>query len=463
VKKAGLTPVPRAGAHETGEISDLRSFIHLLREAGEIAEIRREVSAVHELGAVLKACELIGKAAYFDRVEGYGAPVIGGVLGSHGRISLALGAETQSDVFERVRAAPMNPIAPEMVQEPAPCQEVVIDASDVDLHALPVPTHAPDDVAPFINAGIVIAREPTTGRHNLSFNRLQIFDRNVTGINMNAWRDMDEFLRQAEDQGRNLPFCVAIGVDPVLQMSAAFRYPGDEYEIAGALRKAPVPVTPAGTCDVLVPAYAEYILEGEVLAGERRSEGPMAEFTGHYSGTTDQPVARIARITHRTDPIFQTIAGASAEHLLLGNALTREPALDTAVRNMSPRVRAVRLPGTGFAAVITMEDPRPGEPRSVALAALSFHVNTKMVIVVDADVNIDDPWDLLWAISTRVRWERDCVIIPGALGNPLDPSSDRNSVQSKVIIDAVLPSDTDRTYHKVRYPDIDLREYLSEQ
>jgi 2,5-furandicarboxylate decarboxylase 1 len=86
-----------------------------------------------------------------------------------------------------------------------------------------------------------------------------------------------------------------------------------------------------------------------------------------------------------------------------------------------------------------------------------------MVIVVDADVNIDDPWDLLWAISTRVRWERDCVIIPGALGNPLDPSSDRNSVQSKVIIDAVLPSDTDRTYHKVRYPDIDLREYLSEQ
>jgi 2,5-furandicarboxylate decarboxylase 1 len=448
---------------QTTEIPDLRSFIRLLREAGEIAEIQREVSAVYELGAVLKACEVIGKAAYFHRVEGYGTPVIGGVLGSHGRISLAMGAKTHSDVFERVRAAPTTPLAPEVVQGPAPCQEIVIDSSDVDLHSLPVPTHAPDDVAPFINAGIVIAREPTTGRHNLSFNRLQVVDRNITGINMNAWRDMDEFLRQAEDQGRNLPFCVAIGVDPVLQMSAAFRYQGDEYEIAGALRQAPVPVTPAHSCDVLVPAYAEYILEGEVLAGDRRPEGPMAEFTGHYSGTTNQPVARIDRITHRADPIFQTIAGASAEHLLLGNALTREPALDTAVRNMSPRVRAVRLPGTGFAAVISMENPQPGEPRSVALAALSFHVNTKMVIVVDADIDIDDPWDLLWAISTRVRWERDCVIIPGALGNPLDPSSDRNSVQSKVIIDAVLPSDADRTYHKVRYPDIDLREYLSPQ
>jgi 2,5-furandicarboxylate decarboxylase 1 len=209
-----------------------------------------------------------------------------------------------------------------------------------------------------------------------------------------------------------------------------------------------------------VPAEAEFVLEGEIIPGDRREEGPMAEFTGHYSGTRPQPIAKVHAITHRDDPIYQTIAGASSEHLLLGASLMREPRLHSTVRLMSPRVVDVRLPGSGFAAYVSLADPRAGEARSVAIAALSFHANTKCVIVVDDDVDLDDPADMMWALATRVRWERDCTTIPGALGNPLDPSSDSDSVQTKVIIDATIGPERRGDYQKVIYPSVDLRQYL---
>jgi 2,5-furandicarboxylate decarboxylase 1 len=440
-----------------GDVPDLRSFIEVLRSSGDLNEIHREVDVDGELGAVLHASEQAGKAALFHDVRDFDMPVIGGAVCTRRSAALALGSD-ESEVFDRIREAPSNPILPEIVDGPAPSQETRHDP--VDLTWLPVPTHAPSDAGRFINASVVIARDPDSGRHNLSYIRMQIFGPDRSGFNINPWRDMEEFLRRAEARGENLPFCAAIGVDPVLMMAAAFRSPGDEYEIAGALRGEPVPVVRATESDILVPAFAEIVLEGEVLAGERHPEGPMAEFTGHYSGTDDQPVARFTAITHRRDPIYQTIAGASAEHLLLGNALMRGPSLDDAVRKMSPRITGVALPGPGFAAVVAMTKPRPGEARNVALAALSFHVNTKCVIIVDDDINIDDPGEVLWAITTRSRWDRDCTVIPGALGNPLDPASDEDSVQAKVIIDATLGEER-QNYERVRYPPVDLFSYLS--
>jgi len=445
-----------SGSDTAGEGPDLRSFIEVLRRAEAVYEIHREVDLDGELGAVLRACEQAGRAALFHRVRGFAMPVIGSALGSRQRVALALGCQ-ESEVFDRVRQAPSNPIRPEVLEDSAPSQEMQQD--QVDLTRLPAPVHAPKDGGRYINAAVVIARDPDTGRHNLTFIRMQVFGPDQTGFNINPWRDMDEFFRRSEARGQNLPFCAAIGVDPILMMAAAFRSPGDEYEIAGALRGTPVPVVRATTCDILVPAFAEIVLEGEVLSGDRRREGPMAEFTGHYSGTIDLPVARFTAVTHRRDPIFQTIAGASAEHLLLGNALMREPTLDEAVRKISPRVQGVALPGPGFAAIVAMDRPLPGEARSVAIGALSFHVNTKCVIIVDDDIDIDDAGEVFWAVTTRSRWDRDCVVLPGVMGNRLDPSSDENSVQAKVIIDATLGGNR-QTYEKVRYPRVNLSHYV---
>jgi 2,5-furandicarboxylate decarboxylase 1 len=215
----------------------------------------------------------------------------------------------------------------------------------------------------------------------------------------------------------------------------------------------------------MVPASAEIILECEIVAGEREAEGPMAEYTGHYSGVAEQPVGRVVRITHRHRPIFQTIAGASFEHLLLGTAVTREPHLKRLVQATSPRVRDVLLPpyASGFLAIVSMDKPRPGEPRSVGLAALNSHVNIGTVVIVDSDVDMFNASELWWAVSTRVRWERDVVVIPECLGNELHPSASREGVIGKMIIDATLAPELRQRYSKVVYEPVDLAALLTRQ
>jgi 2,5-furandicarboxylate decarboxylase 1 len=443
----------------TTQIDDLRSFIEVLRQAHAIHEFYEPVDPVHELGAILRACELDNKAAYFHHVKGAEMPVVGSALGSHERIALAVGCarERLGDVLE---AASRSPRPFRAIEGAAPCQEIVTD--NVNLAAMPIPVHAPKDAGAFINAGVVIGRDPVSGRHNLSYVRMQVKGPDRVGVNLNTWRHLREFFEIAEARGENLPFCVAIGVDPALMIAAAFRYDGDEYEIAGALRDKPTPVVRARTCDIMVPATAEIVLEGEIIAGAREEEGPMAEYTGHYSGVHKQPVGIIRAITHRRDPLFQTTAGASFEHLLLGTAVTREPKLKRLAMSTSPRVRDAYLPpyASGFLALIAMEQPRPGEVIAVGLAALNAHVNINTVIVVDTDVDIFDSNDVFWALSTRVRWVRDQVVIPGTLGNELHPCADDNGVISKVIIDATLAPELRDSYSKIVYPKVDLAKFF---
>jgi|KBSMisStandDraft_5_1062788.scaffolds.fasta_scaffold00619_14 2,5-furandicarboxylate decarboxylase 1 len=441
------------------DIVDLRGFLEAARKAGEVHEIRREVDAVRELGRVLAACERAGKAAYFHLVKGFDIPVVGSLLSSPKRIALALGCEV-AQIGERMAAATEKPIASALHSGKAPCQEVVVKKPD--LSKWPIPTHSPLDAGPFITAGVVIARDPESGRHNLSYNRMQIYGPDRAGVSMNIWRHIKAFFDKIEPQGKNLPFAVALGPDPVVMMAAAFRYDGDEYEVAGSLRGAPIPVVKALTCDLLIPAFSEIILEGEVLAGERQMEGPMAEFTGHYSGADPKHVAKITAITHRAKPIFQTMNGGGYEHVSLGNMITREPLLARFVRHISPRVTAVHLPpyAAGFTAIVALKNPQPGEARNVAIAAMAAHVNFKTVIVVDSDVDIFDPADVMWALGTRVRWHEDVIPIPGAHGNELDPSTEEHGVASKAIIDATLPPEKHKRYVKVAYPPVDLERYL---
>jgi 2,5-furandicarboxylate decarboxylase 1 len=439
------------------EIDDLRSYLEVVRKAGEMHEIRREVDRVRELGAVLAACERAGKAAYFHKVKGSDIPVVGSLLSSPKRIALALGCDV-SQVSGRMARATREPIAAQ-TGKPV-CQEVVI--KNPDLTKWPIPTHSPLDAGAFITAGVVIARDPESGRHNLSYNRMQIYGPDRSGISMNIWRHIKTFFDKIEPKGQNLPFAVALGPDPVVMMAAAFRYDGDEYEVAGSLRGSPIAVVKALTCDVMVPATSEIVIEGEVLAGERRMEGPMAEFTGHYSGADPKHVAKITAITHRAKPIFQTMNGGGYEHVSVGNMITREPLLETFVRHMSPRVKAVHLPpySGGFTALIAVENPQPGEAKNIGLAALAAHVNFKTVIVVDADVDIFDPADVMWALSTRARWDRGFASIANVHTNELDPSSDEHGIVAKAVIDATLPADKRKRYVKVAYPPVDLEKYL---
>ena len=442
------------------EIHDLRSYLDALRAKGELAEIKKEVDPVHEIGSVIATLERKhGPAAYFSNVKGYSIPLTGGLLADHQKIAVALDCQT-GEITDKLEAILDNPVEPVSIEKPL-CQEIVLQGADADLTALPIPTHAPEDGGPFITAGVVVGKDPETGRQNLSFQRMHIKGKDRMGLMINEWRHLRGFLDKAEAAGKPMPIAVAIGVDPVLMIAAGFRYDGDEIELAGAMRGRPMEVARCITNDIMVPAHAEFVIEGEVLPGVREEEGPLAEFTGHYGLLWKSPAVRITAITHRKNPIWQTLNGASFEHINLGNTLPREPLLRRMTRYVSTNVTDVHIPpyGSGFLALVQINKSNEGEPKNVAMAAMTSYVNIKNVIVVDRDVNIHDPSDVLWAFSNRVNPREDIFIVSNSQGHELDPCSDETGVQHKMGIDATLPKNR-KELKKAVYPMVDLAEYL---
>ena len=441
---------------------DLRTFLQRLESHGQLARIDAPVDLKHELANVAVNMERRGMPApLFTRPRGASMPVVAGVLGSHQRIALALGC-APAEVADRIGAALERSIPP-MEVKAAPCQEQVFTGEEVNLPDLPIPTHAAEDGGAFITGGVVFSRHLPTGRQNVSYHRFQVKGPAKTGIQINQWRHLNDSLRVAEAEARPVPVAIAIGADPVLHIGAGIRSDLDETGIAGALAGEPIAVARCVTSDLRVPAFSEIVVEGEILPGIREAEGPLAEFTGHYSSIWEEPVVRVTAITHRRDPIFQTIVPASQEHINLGNVLPREPILKRMVRYVSKNVTQVHIPpvGCGFTAYIGLDKKHPGEPRNVALAALTTYVNIKIVIVFDPDVDLYDPNDVLWALSTRVDPVTDIFTIPQAQGHEMDPTSDRHGVQNKMVVDATLSAEKRALYKRCGYPAVDLGKYVA--
>lgn len=441
-------------------INDLRSFLSLLESQGELAVVEKEVDWKYELGRVLAALDRKSLGAgLFRHVKDRKFPVVGGVLASMDRIALALGVE-KPEINDFLGDCMQRPVPPKLV-ETAPCQENILTGDDIDLAQIPIPQHAPKDGGPFITGGLIVSRGLNGGPQNLSFQRMHVKGKNKTGIMINEWRHLKDFYDAAEAQGEALPISVVCGCDPVHYIAAGLRYAGNEVEVSGAIRGGAIEVVKCVSNDLLVPATAEFVIEGKILPTLREAEGPLGEFTGHYSDPWPSPVFEVTAITHRNGAIYQTINGASYEHINLGNVLPREPLLKKFCSHVSSGVVDVHIPpyGSGFLAVIKLKKKNPGEPKNVALAAMMSYVNIKNVIVVDEDVDIYSPGDIMWAMSNRVVPEKDIFYVPGAQGHELDPCSDSRGVQTKMGIDATL-SEESKGIERVSYPEVDLSNYL---
>lgn len=445
---------------KVNEIYDLRTFLDVLKLNNQLAIITKEVDWQYELGSVLATLEKKDQGAgFFKNVKDRKFPVCGGILGSIERITLALGCE-KSEINDFLGSCLEKPIAPNIVPK-APCQENIILKEDIDLYKIPIPQSAPKDGGPFITGGVIVSKELNGTKQNLSFQRMQVKGKNKLGIMINEWRHLKDFYDEAEKEGKSLPIAVVCGADPAIYIAAGLRYEGDETEIAGAIRGKAIDVVKCITSDIYVPSTAEFVIEGEILPDYREKEGPLGEFTGHYSNPWLSPVVKVTAITHRNEPIYQTINGASFEHINLGNVLPREPLLKKFTKYVSSGVINVHIPpyGSGFLAIIQIRKKNPGEPKNVALAAMMTYVNIKNVIVVDEDVDIYNASDVMWAVTNRVIPERDIFYIPNAQGHELDPCSDSRGVQTKMGIDATLNEDS-KGIERVRYPEVDLSIYI---
>ena len=264
------------------------------------------------------------------------------------------------------------------------------------------------------------ARDPVTGVDTTGFHRLMLKDKNRLGVSLHSRRRMYEFHRRAEEKGQNLPVAITLGIHPLHYMgSMVYAYPQNvrKFEIIGGLFGEPYRLARCGIADIEVPAGAEIVIEGEILAGVHEPEGPFGEFTGYASYRSTQNVFVAKRIRMRRDAIYHSVvSGMSQDHILV-SCITREGEILNALRRNLPNVRAVHVPHTtcgAFMAIVSMKKIAEGEPQMAMMATFGTELYTKYVIVVDDDVDIYNMNDVMWAIATRVRAEKDIVLVPGS-------------------------------------------------
>ena len=405
--------------------SDLRQWLAHLETTGRLAVVREGVPLEHTLAAIAKCLD--GKqAAYFPKPGGHDIPVVSGFVSRRAWIAEAMGVE-QAGLLAAFRHAADHPLPWREVETgAAPCQQVVVDR-DIDLHALlPIPTHSEHDNGPYITAGLVIARNPATGVQNVSINRIQVHAKDRMAILMLP-RHLFAFYQAAEAQEQALEVAVVIGADPLTLLASQAITPidHDELEIAGALHGAPLPVVKCRTNGVRVPAGAEIVIEGRILPRVREPEGPFGEFPKYYSAQEAREVIAVDAVTHRSNPVYHTIIPAEMEHLLLGS-IPREATMLAHLQRSFPGVLDVHLSigGVGrYHLFVKFRKQREGEPKNVILGAFGAHYDIKQVIIVDDDVDVHDPQQVEWAVATRFQADRDLIVIAGAQGSVLDPST----------------------------------------
>ncbi|MCL4300195.1 MAG: UbiD family decarboxylase [Anaerolineae bacterium] len=444
------------------QIHDLRSFIEVLEAAGQLVRIKQPVSLVHELADVAATLERSGGGApLFENVTGSSWPIFASGVANQKRAALALGC-TEKDVTEVMGRVldPRNGIPPVQVEQ-AQWQANVRTGDSLDVRQLPIPTHSRGDGGAFITGGVIVSKDPLSGRGNLSYNRMLCTGSRNFGFNLNEWRHVRAFMESRPDPAAPFPVVVAIGLDPAIMIGAGVRTDEDELTIAGAIRGQGVPVSRGVTVDVDIPAEAEIVIEGYVHPAEKKGEGPLAEFHGYYGEIWESPTFEVTAVCWRDKPIFQTIIPGWYEHIYIGNVLPREPLLLRFLRHISQEV-AVHIPpySNGFSAVVQLKKSNPGQPKNVALAAMTAHINIKQVIVVDPDVNIYDPADVLWALTNRVDWSQDIFTIPHAQGHEMDPTADTRGVHTKIGIDATYKRERREYGERVNYAGVDLSRYV---
>jgi 2,5-furandicarboxylate decarboxylase 1 len=428
--------------------ADLRSFLAQLERESLLVRLRRPVDPATEAARLMRELERRGAAGVFEDVRGSAFPLVYNLLGSRRALGLALGVEP-ARCTAAFRDALARRVEPVRVDE-APVQEVVLEGDDADVSRLPLVTHSELDAGPYVTAGMVLARDPETGRRNVSVNRMMLVGPRETGIRMMPPQQLGVIQAKTEAAGEDLPVAVAIGLHPIDTIAAGTTLPpgDDELAFAGALRGEPVRTVPAVSVELDVPADAEIVLEGHVLAGVREPEGPFGDFLEFYVPVMRNHRFRVSAITHRRGALYQTMSAGSPEDVNLLGA-SREAQIAEAVEATGADVVGLRLQPTILGCAIALRQRYPGEARIVGLAALGAYPWLKWCILVDHDVDIESMDDVWWAVTTRCSPARAVQSIAGA---PAFPRDEHGIHDSKALIDATIPFGEWDAYRRKRPP-----------
>jgi len=440
---------------------DLREFLSALEARGELKKIQAPVSADLEAAEIAdRAVKSGGPALLFENVKGHDVPLAMNLFGTMGRMCLALGVssldeigarmveviepEIPSNLIEKLKLLPklarLADFIPKTVSS-GPCQEVV-ETDKPSLSFLPVVKTWPGDGGPFITLPLVFTKDPKTGRRNVGMYRMHVYDETTTGMHWHVHKGGAQHYRGFRRKRERMPLAVALGGDPATIYAASAPLPEDvdEMVFAGFLRRQPVELVRCRTVDIEVPAHAEVILEGYVDPDDLRTEGPFGDHTGYYSLADEYPVFHVTCVTRRKKPIYPaTIVGKPPmEDVYLGKATER--IFLPLLRKIVPEVVDMNLPIEGIfhnVALFAIDKRYPGHARKVmsAVWGLGLLMFSKFVVIFDADVNIQDPSEVLWRLGNNVDPRRDTMIVDGPV-DALEHASPVPHYGSKMGIDA---------------------------
>lgn len=466
------------------KFNDLRAFIDYLEQIGELKRITYPVDPKLEMTEIAdRVLKQAGPALLFENPIGFNVPVLCNLFGTTKRVALGMGKEEISalkDVGELL-AFLREPEPPKSVRDlfssfskykevmnmqtkkrsSPKCQEVIKTGEEVDLTQLPIMHCWPEDVAPLITWGLVITKGPEKKRQNLGVYRMQLLAKNKVIMRWMSHRggaiDFQEF--QLQHPNEKFPLVVAIGADPATILGAVTPVPDtlSEYAFAGLLRGSRIEVGKALSCDLDVPATAEFILEGYLDPAETALEGPYGDHTGYYNEVERFPVFTITHLTHRKDPIYHsTYTGRPPdEPAILGVALN--DVFVPILKKQFPEIVDFYLPPEGCSyrmAVVTIKKRYPGHAKRVMLGIWSYlrqFMYTKFVVICDEDINPKSWEDVIWAMTTRMDPKRDMTFIEQTPIDYLDFASPVAGLGSKVGFDATnkWPGETDREWGNV--------------
>ena len=442
---------------------DLRDFISRLDKEGELRRISVEADPVLEITEITdRVSKADGPALLFERPKGSKFPLLINSVGSARRMNMALEVDDLDEVAERIRSflnlqspqglfdklkmlpklAELGSFFPKSVKS-GPCKEV-IKKDGFSLLDFPILKCWPQDGGRFITWPMVITKNPETGKRNVGCYRMQVFDERTTGMHWQTQKHGAEHYRSARARSGTgkLDVAVAIGSDPATALAGILPVPPDldEFMFSGFLRREPVEMVQCETVDLEVPANSEIVLEGFVDLAELRTEGPFGDHTGFYSLEGKYPAFHVTCITHRKDPIYLTtiVGPPPQEDYWMGHAIER--VFLPVMKMQFPEIVDVAMPAEGIfqnLMIVAIRKSYPGHARKImsAIWALGQAMFTKVVVVVDHDVDVQNSRQVVWKALCAIDPERDVEFVLGPM-DTLDHAARMQDYGSKMGIDA---------------------------
>ncbi|MDO5851068.1 MAG: UbiD family decarboxylase [Methanobacteriaceae archaeon] len=410
----------------------MNDFIEEIKKTQEITYIDKEVSTEYEINNIIKKHP--HDTLIFNNVKESSFKVIAGICNTRQKIADSINTEVSSITQKIVESTKK----PESIKEVKTIQDVYSITKPANLDELPILRHYKKDAGKYITSGVIIAKDPETGETNASIHRMLLKDEKTLGIRI-VPRQLYTYYKKAEKMGKPLDITIAIGLDPAILLATTTSIPitSNELEVANTFKNNTLSTVQCELSDIQVP-IAQILLEGKILPFEREKEGPFVDLTGTYDVVREEPIIKIERMHFNKDSYYHSIMPAGNEHKLL-QGLPQEPRIFGAVQNTLPTVKNVVLTEGGCCwlhAVISIDKQTQGDAKNVLMAALSAHPSLKHCVIVDEDINIFDPSDVEYAIATRVKGDKDIIIIPEVRGSSLDPCAKPDGTTTKIGVDA---------------------------